>query len=391
MVRISTVICEFNPLHRGHEATLARARAETDGAVVAVMSGNFTQRSECAVFDKYKRAEAAVRSGADLTLELPFPWCSAGGEFFALGGVSIALGIGTDAFVFGSESGSVDVVKRAAALADDTSFREYLDSVTYADSGAAKAYDAAMKSFGISLGSNDKLASEYVRAARRLSGKQEGPSFIPVKRICEEGVYKSASDIREALFSGRGAKKAKEYISLASASAYWPENGCEADVNPRRLEELEYLFFRFFASHKDTAEIFDGGGGVTERLFSAARASEYPNDFYRLAYTKKYTNSRLRRAALFAILGVTEEMIKNPPLFTRVLASNKKGRELLASNRRNSGITLLTKPSATHKLSKQALAQYELACRADELYSLCLRSGTAKGSFLRRVPYSEDV
>ena len=96
---VTAIVCELNPLHNGHMHVMKAAEGD---AVVLVMSGNFTQRALSAAFHKYARAEAAVRSGADLVVELPFPYCSSGGEFFARAGVSIAERIGADRLMFGS-------------------------------------------------------------------------------------------------------------------------------------------------------------------------------------------------------------------------------------------------------------------------------------------------
>lgn len=115
MDRKTAVICEFNPFHKGHGSLISHAASVSD-IVICIMSGNFTQRSECAVYDKYKRAEAAVVMGADLVLELPFPYSSAAGEYFAMGGVSVAGAIGATDIIFGSESGDTEYIKEAADL-----------------------------------------------------------------------------------------------------------------------------------------------------------------------------------------------------------------------------------------------------------------------------------
>ena len=104
-MKTSVVICEFNPIHLGHKYILSKAResAGDDGCVIAVMSGNFCERCTPAVYDKYTRAHSAVLCGADIVLELPFPWCSSGVEDFALGGVYIAASLGADTLTFRSE------------------------------------------------------------------------------------------------------------------------------------------------------------------------------------------------------------------------------------------------------------------------------------------------
>ena len=84
------IICEFNPLHNGHEYLIKRSEELGATNVVCIMSGNFTQRGEFPITDKYSRAEMAIKGGADLVLELPFPWCGASAEYFASAAVSIA-------------------------------------------------------------------------------------------------------------------------------------------------------------------------------------------------------------------------------------------------------------------------------------------------------------
>ena len=118
------MICEFNPIHLGHKYILSKAResAGDDGCVIAVMSGNFCERCTPAVYDKYTRAHSAVLCGADIVLELPFPWCSSGVEDFALGGVYIAASLGADTLTFGSESGNAELIKTCADIKQSEEF-----------------------------------------------------------------------------------------------------------------------------------------------------------------------------------------------------------------------------------------------------------------------------
>ena len=375
MSRISAIICEFNPLHRGHEA-LIRYASEKSDVVICVMSGNFTQRSECAVFDKYKRSEAALRTGADLVLELPFPWCSAGAEFFALGGVTVGASMGADRFIFGSESGSTDYVMGAANVSLSDGFAEYMNTVSNDKEGAATSYDKAMRHFGYELSSNDKLASEYVKAAKRSRFDVEFEAF---KRMCDPSLYKSATDIRELIYTG-GTHLIRHLFAEGTADIY-PEL---SDALPSKLTDIEYTYFRLF--YKGNENIFDSAGGVADRLRKAALESKCSREFFENAATKKYTNSRLRRAALYLILGVTEDMVRARPDVTILLGANERGRAYLSSRRKTQGISVITKPSAADSLTGNASLQLETVRRADELYSLCLREGVRAGEFLRRCP-----
>lgn len=371
MLKNTAIICEFNPLHNGHKAILAYARAkagEMGGAVIAVMSGNFTQRSESAVFDKYKRAELAVRMGADAVFELPFPWCSSGGEFFALGGVGIAAGLGINNFIFGSETGDTDYVRRAASLISD--------GVPEGDRelGAAVSSDRFLAQYGLSLSSNDKLAAEYMRAAEKLGLDAE---FSAYTRMTSEEVYRSASEIRKMIYFGE------------TFDDFVPEEtlkicGKNSDVRELALTELMFNHFRIYGASLEKA--FDAEGGVSERLNKAAAEARCAEEFFPLAATKKYTNSRLRRAALFTLMGVKKTDLTTPPRFTVLLAANEKGREFLSRTKKTRSISVITKPSYFTPADEIEKRQYELWQRADELYTLCLKESCKAGEYMRRSP-----
>lgn len=377
----SVIICEFNPLHKGHKYIIDCAGRLSNSTVIAVMSGNFTQRAESAVFDKYIRAEAAVKCGADLVLELPFPWCSAGAEFFAYGGVSIASSIMADMLVFGSESGNLDYIKEAARISESDAYSEYVENME-PDAGAAVVHDMAMKNFGFDLGPNDKLAKEYIRNARLIGN--ENLRYKAVKRVTVGNTsHKSAADIRKMIYDGC-LEDADKFIEEDAMQVYKLKENALADSD--RLQEIEYLYFRFF-SDDNYDNIFEASGGVGNRLSAAAKSIGNYSDFYISSATKKYTNSRLRRAALFSVMGVTKDMLLQRPLYTLVLAANERGREYLSSIRKKTDIAMINKPSDTSKLSYDALCQYKLASRADELYTLCRLDNVKADEFMRRGPY----
>ena len=107
------VIAEYNPFHKGHEYHINKIRSEfgEDTRIIAIMSGNYTERGEMAITDKYIRAEAAVECGVNLVLEIPFPYSSSSAEFYAQSGIKIANEIGVvDYISFGSESGNLDKI-----------------------------------------------------------------------------------------------------------------------------------------------------------------------------------------------------------------------------------------------------------------------------------------
>ena len=123
------IVAEYNPFHSGHRYQIRKIReifgAETP--VAAVMSGDFVQRGEAASYDKFTRAEAAVRGGVSLVIELPLPWSLSSAEGFARGGVGLLGATGVvGALSFGSESGDLSALEKTAAVLDTPEFAEAL-------------------------------------------------------------------------------------------------------------------------------------------------------------------------------------------------------------------------------------------------------------------------
>lgn len=349
MRQISAVICELNPLHEGHRYVFSKAKENSD-ILIAVMSGNFVQRGETAVYDKYKRAESALLAGADLVLELPFPYSSSSAEFFASAGVRIAEAAGATALYFGSECGDTEALKRAGMALDSD---EYRNAMTVGRSAVLRS--EVLKKLCPDLpkslldSPNDILGAEYCRRA--------SIDTVAVKRISTD----SASTIRKN--------------SLAT-------EGCDM-LDPRRLFDLEFSYFRTQRSApRGVAECF---GGVGERLYKTAFETANSFDWMEKVKTKQYTDARLRRAALYALCGVSKEDIFSEVMFTSVLAMNKKGRAYLSALRKICDFPLLSGTSQRKNLSETAKKRVELSDFADSVYALC-EGNSDPFAYIKRSP-----
>lgn len=388
------IVCEYNPLHTGHAALLKRARAMGD-AVVCVMSGNLVQRGEAAITDKYARAEATLSTGADLVLELPFPYAMSGASFFAAGGVATLASVGVDTILFGSECGELSRLERAAdALADTPKECDR-------EKGSAVSHFDRLSSLtdGESFSSNDILGIEYIRAIR-AGGYRMTPTLM--KRLGDgyretslgASEYASATAIRGTILSGNGEGTAT-YLPPAMQKILARETECGRA--PATLGNLEraILFFWRTADPASLSSLAELGGGLAERLSSVAGKARTLDELYTLAATKKYTNAHIRRAILYGMLGVRWEDLESAPAYTNLLAANGKGRELLASLRRGEqAVPVLTKPSDVDALCDKYPARAEairrahaLSARADALYSLALPSAEASGHWLSGKPF----
>ncbi len=376
------VISEFNPFHSGHKYLIDTLKAD-GSAVVTVMSGSFVERGDVAIIDKYARAEAAVHSGVDLVLELPAPWCFAGAEFFALGGVAVANGIGVvDALAFGSESGDINSLTECAERLSSTEFADALASARekHRDKGiAVLRAEVYAELYGASShfdGSNDLLGLEYIRALRKLKSDVEPTA---VKRIGE--VYNSeelceicsATAIRHAL-----APDARDF-SRRDLSRYMPN--ASYDILMRELlggrrYDLSRLDAAVLArlravSPSEIANIMEMSGGMENRLTALANECRTIGELVEAAKGRHYSASRVRRVLIASLLGVTMRDVESAPLFTSVLAANERGRELLAISRKKSDIAILSKMSDAKGLSGETAEQYALHQKAERIAELC--------------------
>lgn len=368
MTNSGAVICEFNPMHLGHNYILQKAREHIgeDGCLIAVMSGNFTERCTPAVYNKYLRAHSAVLAGADLVVELPFPWCSSGVEDFALGGVSTAAGLCARSLTFGSESGEYETVIHSAEV---KSSQKYLEAVRRLEreersAGSAVIFSRAMNELGITneLGANDKLGVEYV-----INGKKYGiDDFNIIKRSAD---YSSAKQVREKIFEG-GIEAAKGDILPEVYELYKRENFCAE----KRYNSILFNFARMGINTQNPALVY---------AQKVADNSRTPDEFLKNLPQKKLTLARMRRELLFALLGVYEMNKKSPPKFTVLLAANERGREYLKSIKKSAGILVITKPSSIPK-DDDMRTQYANTQAADKLYSLCI--GEKADKFMKMRP-----
>ncbi|MGM9683313.1 MAG: nucleotidyltransferase family protein [Eubacteriales bacterium] len=385
------IICEFNPLHSGHKYLLDHARAARD-TVVCIMSGNATQRGELAVCDKYYRAEAAVLCGADLVLELPYPWCASSAEFFARGAVAVLSRI-CDRLLFGSECGDAECIRRWAETALSADFAEEY-AVRMRDGGrAAQVYLGLLaERTGSEPLSNDILGIEYMKAAWTLGAdigfqtlKRSGSAYR--EEEVEQGMHPSATALRKLMES--------DGIS-ALASRLPPES---AEVIERAWERGEiadmrkfYSFARFFfalSSPSGFSDLFGACGGVAERICRAARDSADGEEFFDLMKTKQYTDARLRRTLLFCLTGVRDGLVSGIPAYTNLLAAGPRGRELLSLIRKRDGvIPIVTKPADAAAIDSAAAREQScLSTSLNTVFASSLRKPLSGGEMLKKMPF----
>ena len=357
---VAGIVAEYNPFHTGHAFHLAETRRRLGNCTaVAVMSGHFVQRGECAVLDKWTRTRMALEGGADLILELPTVWAAASAEHFAWGAVSILKAAGANAISFGSESGDGDGLKTVAACLDGPDFHSGLRRFLDEGMPFAACRQAAVRellgeeSAALLAGPNDNLGVEYLKAARHQGWE---PEMAAVRRAgaAHDGgghpEYPSASYLRERILSGELEAENPAFLCYA-------ERAVLARLRTMELSDLEALP--------------DSGEGLAQRLYRAARKGATLSGVYGLAKTKRYAHSRIRRMVLWAWLGLTKADVPAAPPYLRVLGANEKGRVLLHDLKKTLHLPVITKPAHAGKLDGPVRRLFELEARCTDLYQLC--------------------
>ena len=403
-MKVAAIISEYNPFHKGHKYQIDKIREilGEDTAIIAIMSGNYTQRGEIAICDKTIRAESAVECGVNLVLEIPFPYCMSSAEFFAKSGVKIANEIGVvDYLCFGSESGDLGELSDIANVISSREYRLTLDEVMndpqykyygypkHCQIAISRVYGKEIKdSF---LSPNNILAIEYLRAIKAggcnlipLTIKREGSGYHDdIINPMEE--YQSASAIREELSAG--------YIS---ALDYVPENAksiylkaIDEGKMPSDASKLDSAVVGYFRLNppKSWVELHDAGGGLYNRLCDCAAEAASISALVAHSETKKYTKARIRRAMWNSYFGVTSSEVFSLPSYTQILAMDFTGRVLLKSIKTNSEFPVITKPSSYRDYGFDVISQKELSNRADAVYGLTLKKPNSGRFPLTFTPY----
>lgn len=404
------IISEYNPFHLGHAYHIDQIRQEfgADTAIIAIMSGNYTQRGELAIADAFIRAKTAVDAGVQLVLKLPFPFSASSAERFASAGVSMANRLGVvDYLSFGSECGAITSLLDIARCMNSSLFKEALNNIQKetADPSFGHPKQAEMlfcELFGeqykeLLAQPNNILAIAYLCALENQNSKilphtikREGSSFLATD--LQKDTFSSARAIRRQWLSEECAyeelfEKTKAFLPASSHDTYRhaiKENEVPTDFN--RLSNVALAFLRNILPVTDLSPA-DGHGGLYNRVQKIAMNAKNIEEVIQRACTKKYTAARIRRVILYALLGITSSEFKEEPQYAQILAMDMRGQQLVKEIKKNANIEILTKPADYTSLSCAARHQAEIDFRADELFHLAKPVVFQGGESFRRTPY----
>lgn len=369
-MKISAVISEFNPFHKGHKFIIDKMRENGATHIVAVMSGNFVQRGESAVFSKWDRARTALENGVDLVVENPIPFATATAQRFAYGGVNVIKGLGCiNELSFGSESGSIDELVKVSEIIEKDEF--FAVTQKFLDDGLSypKAREMAVREqFGDNWGDilsspNNILACEYISECNKAK------LDIDYYTIRRENVEHDSKNENNGFYS---ASLLREIIRNNDKSADEVFEGYRYNCKVydfTKLETSTLVKLRSF-TRNGFIKIPDVSEGIENRLYSAAQKACSLNEFFQLVKTKRYTLSRIRRICLCALLGIEKSDVERRVPYVRVIGFNDKGREILKTARETATLPIVMKYSDIKELDENAKRIFDIESFATDIFAL---------------------
>ena len=380
---ISAVVAEFNPFHNGHAYLLSKAKENCD-AVIAIMSGNFVQRGDLAIYEKHLRAEFALKNGADLVVALPAGWSMSGAENFAFGAVSVIKNLKiAERIVFGCENDSLSLLNKTADILDsgelNLKIKDYLSKgITYAAARQQAVAEIDGKCSEILSLPNNILATEYIRAAKKLSFPAE---FLPVKRI---GVDHDSDSIIENVAS---ASKIREIIkSNGDFSKLVPENILKQmhnnEASDLALIDSALLFKLRSLSIDNIKNLPDISEGIENRIYECIKTAKTFDELCNKIKTKRYTYSRIKRILLCACFGIDSSFLKAVPPYIHIIGATAKGIDMISAIHKISDTPIIV--SAKDGLSLDGFAKkvFDTERVADDLYALSFKTPKNSGGAL---------
>lgn len=369
------IVCEFNPFHNGHKHLIDSVKKQGD-IIVCVMSGNFVQRGEPAIFPKEIRVKAALLNGADIVLELPFVYATSSAETFAHNAVKILDSFGCDKIAFGTENANINNLNKIVDVLTDEKFDMELKKCLETGESYPSARQTALNKFinncDISL-PNNILAVEYLKAIRKLNSKIQP---ISVNRIGADynddfavDDFASATHIRSLIFENKPFDKfvPSNVIDLYCNSI---STGKILSKDKYNLSSLTILRSKIFDSSENIANMSEG---LENRINDAICNCVSLEEIYDSVKTKRYTHSRIRRAVLCCQFDITNDDLKTDVPYCRLLGFNKNCKDVIGKLAANCNLPFIVRYSDISKNDKCVIKRiYDIENKTTDFYNLIL-------------------
>lgn len=376
-MKIASIIAEYNPFHRGHAYQIKKIKSEYSDYIVVIMSGNFVQRGEPAIINKFERAKIAVDNGASLVLELPLFYATSNAEIFARGAISILDSMDIiNRLYFGSED-DASILKNLSEKIyknlDDEKIKKFLtDGNSYIKSRELAMDFLSKEEKEILKKPNNILGLEYIKNLDRINSKIEAHSMARKNvnhndDFAHEG-FASASHIRKLAYRGE------------DVSNFIPDY--ELIIENKLENYFEIFKYKMISEKINFSHYFDYEVGLENRILENLDSKNF-EELIEKAHSKRHSRSRIKRLILEILLDIKKDAIKKSfeAPYTRVLACDERGIEILKkSKNKNKIYSFKSFYDKSTGITKEML---DKEIFASDLYNI--KSGKIKTDFTREV------
>lgn len=358
MSKVLGIICEYNPFHNGHLYQLNESIKKVNpDYVVCIMSGNFVERGNTALINKWARAQMALSCGANIVIELPTIYSISSAENFASGAIKILNSLGLDVYLsFGSECGDISVLDKFA----DVLYREPPEYITMLNHELSKglsfpkARENAMllyindirNSANVLSGSNNILGIEYLKQIKKTNSKIKP---ITIKRIGTNynttsinNNFASATAIREMLLSKKSVKSLMPKTAYSILKEELSNGRFVLDISKFEREIIYKLRCMSLEQIKNLPDVSEG---LENKIKNAANSCNNISDLISQIKSKRYTLTRINRILLYTLLDITKEDYSNSQKvipYLHILGINEDGKFLLSELSKNKKLNIIT-------------------------------------------------
>ncbi|WP_352419972.1 nucleotidyltransferase [Proteiniborus sp.] len=405
-MKIVGLITEYNPFHNGHLYHLNESKRITNSEYsVAIMSGNFLQRGEPALVDKWTRAKMAVDNGVDLVIELPIIYACQSAELFAFGAIKILDSMGCiDSVCFGSELGDIQLLNYITKILyyEPDSYVKSLKSALEQGFSYPKAIEYALINYlkesstidtsiisNIISNPNNILSIEYLKALNRI-GSEIKPYTIKRKQSRYHdksltGSISSATAIREQIINNSWMENIKHTvppITYKHLKNFYSENN---DFNSLNNFSVILLYLLRNTTSEKLKNIIDVTEGLENRIISCSNNHSNIYEILNCMNTKRYTTTRLKRILIHLLINLNKDIFNNlnlhGPQYIRILGMSAKGIKIIKQAKRTSSLPIITKFADYIMLNNEILNQMiELDKKATDIYVLGLSKSQMKSN-----------
>lgn len=393
------IIAEYNPFHNGHLYHLLKSKEKSNSDYcIAIIGGNFTQRGNASLLDKWSKTKIALENGIDLVIELPLLYSISSAENFADGAIKILNSLNiVDTISFGSEIENIDKLNIIANVLynEPQEYKELFESKLHTGISTAKAREKAITEYlndnsysEIISSSNNILGIEYLKALTKYHSKIS-PICIPRKNANHSSLehseeIASGTYIRNLIQSHK-LEKAKNFLTPSSYSILLEQLNLGHFVTDISFFKDIIIYKLRTMNISEIANLPDVSEGLEYTIKKSANSCNSILELINTCTSKRYTSSRISRILLYCLLNISKkdmDISKKVIPYIRVLGFNHKGQQLISEiSQKNPKLKIVTsvKKFIDNNHDKDLKLMIEKDCLASDIYTLGFTKGSLSG------------